>query len=58
MDNIQSAQEFPPTTSISSCSTFDKLYDQFTDLEKKTFMNSFIERIEIFPERQRQWTDS
>ena len=31
---------------------FDKLYDQFTDLEKKTFMNSFIERIEIFPERQ------
>ncbi len=31
---------------------FDKLYGQFTDLEKKTFMNSFIERVEIFPERQ------
>ena len=31
---------------------FDKLYDQFTDLEKKTFMNSFIERVEIYPERQ------
>lgn len=30
---------------------FDKLYDQFTDTEKKTFMNSFIERVEIFPER-------
>lgn len=31
---------------------FDKLYNQFTDLEKKTFMNSFIERVEIYPERQ------
>ena len=31
---------------------FDKLYGQFTDLEKKTFMNSFIERVEIYPERQ------
>lgn len=31
---------------------FDKLYDQFTDLEKKTFMNSFIERVEIYPERR------
>lgn len=31
---------------------FDKLYGQFTDLEKKTFMNSLIERVEIFPERQ------
>ena len=30
----------------------DKLYGQFTELEKKTFMNSFIERVEIFPERQ------
>ena len=31
---------------------FDKLYGKFSDIEKKTFMNSFIERIEIFPERQ------
>lgn len=31
---------------------FDQLYDQFTDAEKKIFMNSFIERIEIYPERQ------
>lgn len=30
---------------------FDKLYDHFTDAEKKEFMTSFIERIEIFPER-------
>lgn len=31
---------------------FDKLYSKFSDIEKKAFMNSFIERIEIFPERQ------
>lgn len=31
---------------------FDKLYDRFTDAEKKEFMSSFIDRVEIFPERQ------
>ena len=31
---------------------FDKLYDKFTDTEKKQFMNSFIEKIEIFDEVQ------
>ncbi len=31
---------------------FDKLYDKMSDLEKKEFMNSFIERVEIFPEKQ------
>lgn len=31
---------------------FDKLYGKFSDIEKKAFMNSFIERIEIFPEHQ------
>lgn len=31
---------------------FDQLYDQFTDAEKKIFMSSFIERVEIYPERQ------
>ncbi len=29
---------------------FDKLYDMFTDAEKKEFLNSFIERIDIHPE--------
>lgn len=29
---------------------FDRLYDKFTDSEKKEFLNCFIERIEIFPE--------
>ncbi len=28
---------------------FDKLYDMFTDAEKKEFLNSFIERIDIHP---------
>ena len=31
---------------------FDKLYDQFTDAEKKEFIQSFIERVEIYPEKQ------
>lgn len=30
---------------------FDKLYDKFTDAEKKEFMNTFVETVEIFPER-------
>ncbi len=29
---------------------FDKLYEKFTDAEKKEFLNSFIERVTIFPE--------
>ena len=27
---------------------FDKLYDRFTDAEKKAFLNSFIERVDIY----------
>ena len=30
---------------------FDKLYDRFTDAEKKEFLNSFIEKVEIYPEK-------
>ena len=32
-------------------SKFDKLYDKMSDLEKKEFMQGFIESIELFPER-------
>ncbi len=31
---------------------FDKLYDLFTDEEKKTFISSFISRVELFPAEQ------
>ena len=31
---------------------FDKLYDKFTDLEKKEFLNSFIEQVEIYEQEQ------
>lgn len=27
---------------------FDKLYDKFTDLEKKEFLNSFVEMVDIY----------
>ena len=31
---------------------FDKFYDKFTDKEKKQFMNSFIKRVDIYPQQQ------
>lgn len=31
---------------------FDKLYDKFTDLEKKEFMNCFVEAVEIHEQEQ------
>ena len=31
---------------------FDKLYDKFTDLEKKEFLNSFIEQVDIYEREQ------
>ncbi len=31
---------------------FDKLYDRFTDLEKKEFLNSFVESIDIYEQEQ------
>ena len=27
---------------------FDKLYDKFSDLEKKEFLNSFVEQVDIY----------
>ena len=32
--------------------SFDKIYSEFTDSEKKRFINSFVERVEIFEEEQ------
>ena len=31
---------------------FDLLYDKFTDSEKKEFLQSFVERVDVFPEEQ------
>ena len=31
---------------------FDKLYDKFTDLEKKKFLNSFVEQVDIYEQEQ------
>lgn len=31
---------------------FDLLYDKFTDSEKKEFLQSFVELVEVFPEEQ------
>ena len=31
---------------------FDIIYDEFSELEKKEFLHSFIKKIEIYPEPQ------
>ena len=31
---------------------FDRMYDKFSDLEKKQFMKSFAERVDIYPQKQ------
>lgn len=31
---------------------FDEMYEEMTDLERKEFLNIFIERIDLYPERQ------
>lgn len=31
---------------------FDEMYEEMTDLERKEFLNIFIERIDLFPERR------
>lgn len=31
---------------------FDLLYDKFTDSEKKEFLQSFVERVDVFPVEQ------
>lgn len=31
---------------------FDKIYDKFTDLEKKEFLNSFVEQVDIYEQEQ------
>lgn len=35
-----------------SVKSFDKIYSEFTDAEKKRFINSFVESVEIFEEDQ------
>ena len=35
-----------------SLKLFDKLYDKFTDLEKKEFLNSFVEQVDIYEQEQ------
>ena len=32
--------------------SFDKIYDKFTDAEKKRFISSFVERVEIYEKEQ------
>ena len=35
---------------------FDKLYDRFTDIEKKTFMKNFLADVDVYEEEQADGT--
>ena len=37
-----------------SLKLFDKLYDKLNDYEKKSFVNTFIESIELYPDKKRK----
>ncbi|WP_026499371.1 recombinase family protein, partial [Butyrivibrio sp. WCD2001] len=37
-----------------SLKLFDKLYDKMNDFEKKAFVNSFIDSIELYPDKKRK----
>lgn len=58
MDEIQTRLDNIRQQKISSDNVyqfllyFDLLYDKFTDSEKKEFLQSFVERVEVFPEEQ------
>ena len=40
---------------FTSSFILDKLYDKFTDLEKKTFLKSFLSDVFIYEEEQKGW---
>ena len=58
MDEIQTRLDNIRQQKISSDNVyqfllyFDLLYDKFTDSEKKEFLQSFVERVDVFPEEQ------
>lgn len=58
IDDIVSRKEYIRQQKISEDGVyqyllyFDKLYDKFTDMEKKEFMNSFVERVDIYEDEQ------
>jgi len=37
--------------------SFDKIYGEFTDAEKKRFIGSFVEKVEIYEEEQEDMCD-
>ncbi len=41
-----------PKWCIVQLKSFDKIYSEFTDAEKKRFIGSFVERVEIYEEEQ------
>ena len=58
IDDVVSRKEYIRQQKISEDGVyqyllyFDKLYDKFTDMEKKEFMNSFVERVDIYEDEQ------
>lgn len=49
IDNINKKQ-LSKDSIYRSLKSFDKIYGEFTDAEKKRFLSSFVERVEIYEE--------
>ena len=49
---ISDRRKFLATTFTACCLRFDQVYEAASEVERKEFMRAFIERIELFPEKQ------
>ena len=52
VDSIQKDEKISEENVYQFLWYFDKLYDRFTDLEKKEFLNSFVEQVDIYEQEQ------
>ena len=52
VDSIQKDEKISEENVYQFLLYFDKLYDRFTDLEKKEFLNSFVEQVDIYEQEQ------
>ena len=52
VDSIQKDEKISEENVYQFLLYFDKLYDKFTDLEKKEFLNSFVEQVDIYEQEQ------
>ena len=52
MDNLDISDKMYDRKYQDMQDRLNDLYDKFTDMEKKEFMNSFVERVDIYEDEQ------